>query len=119
MLTAIINNYAFQRYTQVRRIILLECLDDETAGLLLLHPDLSSSLLIFILTDPHISDREFIYPLKYSDKLSSLYKGFIYDQAKYAEKQKMIKKEEFRPEDLNYLTSNHHKCYSDTVENLE
>jgi hypothetical protein len=84
-----------------------------------MHPVLSSSLLIFILTDPHIADREFIYPLKYSDKLSSLYKGFVEDQAKHTEKQRMLKKEDFRSEDLNYLTKNHHRCYSDTVDNLE
>jgi hypothetical protein len=118
LIKAIINNYAFQRYTQVRRLVLLECLDDQTAGDLLLHPDLSSSLLIFILTDPNIADREFVYPLKYSEKLSALYSGFIHDWAKYTEKQRVIKKEEFRSEELTYLAKDYHKCYEDTEQNL-
>jgi hypothetical protein len=50
----VINCYPFQKYTEVRRLVLLEFFDDDTAIQLLHHPSLTASLLLFILSDPKL-----------------------------------------------------------------
>jgi hypothetical protein len=52
VISVIVTNHAFMSYTNVRRIVLLECCDDDTATCFLMHEEVPLSLLVFLLTDP-------------------------------------------------------------------
>ena len=91
----------------------MEFLDDDTAVQLLRHPELKASLLLFILSDPKIIDRDFADLDKYDAKFHQMYKQFMVNKHEYVEGIRN-ESEGFRSifeEDIMYLTKEYHDVY--------